>query len=300
MSDNRVLMALGLIGFAMSIIGFIDNYLRLIAEDAGLWQFHFIRALMIFAIFIPLISVRGLVWRPKRLGAVALRTATITVSMILYFGSLGIMPAALAGAGLFSSPIFVLLISAFVLGLPVGRWRIMAVAVGFTGVLLILRPGGDALGWTAIMPIAAGAFYAAGSIMTRSICAGESTTTLLVWMFAALGICGLTGLLVTHFWVQGAGFFTVGWQELTPRFLLLCLVQAVGSMIAVACIVRAYQIAEPSYVAIFEYSFLGFALLSGYLIYGDFPDAIGLLGLGLIVVAGVVIVLRSEKAARDA
>ena len=121
--------------------------------------------------------------------------------------------------------------------------------------LLILRPGGDALGWTAIMPIAAGAFYAAGSIMTRRICADESTTTLLIAMFGALGVCGAVGLLVTQFWVQGDSFFTMGWQVMTPRFLLLCLVQAVGSMIAVACIVRAYQIAEPSYVAIFEYSY---------------------------------------------
>ena len=52
MTDNRVLQALGLITVAMAIIGFIDNFMRQIAEDAGLWQFHFVRTLMILAVMI--------------------------------------------------------------------------------------------------------------------------------------------------------------------------------------------------------------------------------------------------------
>lgn len=299
MTENRVLPALGLITVAMAIIGWIDNYVRLIAEDAGLWQFHVVRAVMIFALLIPLILWRRLEWRPKNWRAVALRSAATSAAMVLYFGALGIMPAALAGAGLFTSPIFVLLINAFWLGMPVGRWRIIAVAIGFSGVLMILRPGGEGLGWMALMPIAAGAFYGAGAVMTRRICGEESTTTLLIGMFLTLGLCGLVGLCVTSFWVQGADYFSRGWAPLTPQFLGLTLVQAVGSLAAVACIVRGYQVADPSYVAIFEYLFLLFALISGYLIWGDFPDLLGLAGLALIILAGAVIVLRSERAEAD-
>ena len=78
----------------------------------------------------------------------ALQSVAIMCSMILYFGALGVMPAAIT-----SSPIFVLVISATVLGMAVGAWRILAVLAGFVGVLMILRPGGDALGWSALMPI---------------------------------------------------------------------------------------------------------------------------------------------------
>lgn len=146
------------------------------------------------------------------------------------------------------------------------------------------------------MPIGAGAFYAVGAIMTRRICAEESTTALLVGMFGTLGLCGLLGVAVTELWLQGNSYFTIGWQAFTPRFLALTLMQAVGSLAAVACIVRSYQIADPSYVAIFEYLFLFFALVWGYILFGDLPDLFGWIGLVLIIGAGAVIVLRSAKA----
>jgi drug/metabolite transporter (DMT)-like permease len=71
--------------------------------------------------------------------------------------------------------------------------------------------------------------------------------------------------------------------------------QAVGSLVAVACIVRSYQIAEPSYVAVFEYLFLLFAVFWGYVLWGDLPSVLGFAGLALIIGAGAVIVLRSER-----
>jgi len=60
--------------------------------------------------------------------------------------------------------------------------------------------------------------------------------------------------------------------------------------------VRAYQIAEASYVAVFEYVFLIFAVFWGYVLWGDLPSSIGFFGIALIVGAGTVIVMRSESA----
>lgn len=293
-AKNPILTALGLITIAMLIIGYIDNFVRVIAEDGGLWQFHFLRALMVAAILTPIVLAWKLEWRAKRLWAVTLRSVVIAISMYLYFGALGVMPAAVAGAGLFTSPIWVLVITVLVFRAPVGVFRISAVAVGFIGVLMILRPDG-ALGWGALMPVLAGAFYAAGAVMTRRLCADETTNAMLVNMFATMGVFGAVGLAVMHFLVDGTGFFTMGWQELTPRFLGLTLMQAVGSLVAVACIVRSYQIAEPSYVAVFEYLFLLFAVFWGYVLWGDLPSVLGFAGLALIIGAGAVIVLRSER-----
>lgn len=292
--NNPILLALGLITSAMLIIGYIDNFVRVIAEDGGLWQFHFIRALMVAAIFGPILLIWKLEWRAKRFWAVTLRSVMIAISMFLYFGALGVMPAAVAGAGLFTSPIWVLVITVLVFRVPVGVFRIGAVAVGFIGVLMILRPEG-AMGWGTLMPALAGAFYAAGAVMTRRLCADETTSAMLVNMFATMGVFGALGLAVMHYLVDGAGFFTMGWQELTPRFLGLSLMQAVGSLVAVACIVRSYQIAEPSYVAVFEYLFLLFAVFWGYVLWGDLPSVLGFAGLALIIGAGAVIVLRSER-----
>ncbi len=293
-AKNPILTALGLITIAMVVIGYIDNFVRVLAEDAGLWQFHLIRALMVAVILIPILALWKLDWRPKRILPVTVRSCLIAVSMYLYFGALGVMPAALAGAGLFTSPIWVLVITVLVFRLRVGVFRIAAVGVGFIGVLMILRPG-DGVGLEVFMPVIAGAFYAAGAVMTRRYCAEETTTALLVNMFATMGVVGVVGLAVTSLAVNGEGFMSMGWQPLTAQFLWVTLMQAVGSLVAVACIVRSYQIAEPSYVAVFEYLFLLFAVFWGYVLWGDLPGVLGFAGLALIIGAGTVIVLRSER-----
>ena len=298
-SKNPILAALGLIVVAMAIIGFTDNYVRRIAEEAGIWQFHFVRAMMVVPILGACIFFMKLEWRPKRFWAVTLRSLMIAISMYLYFGALAVMPAAVAGAGLFTSPIWVLILTIVVFRAPVGIWRILSVAVGFGGVLLILNPGGSAFNLVTFMPALAGAFYAAGAVMTRRICAGETTTAMLMNMFATLGVVGLCGVVVMSLAINGSSFFTMGWQPLSDGFLWLTLMQAVGSLIGVACIVRAYQIAEASYVAVFEYVFLIFAVFWGYVLWGDLPSGIGFLGIALIVGAGTVIVMRSRSATEE-
>jgi len=296
--ENRVPAAFGLILFAMTIIGLIDNYVRLIAEDAGLFQFHFLRGVMAIPMILAAAWWFGMTVRPKRIGAVALRSLATTVSMFLYFGSLAIVPVANAGAGLFTSPIFVLLISALVLRQPVGLFRILAVGVGFAGVLLVLRPGGEGVSFTSAMPVLAGAFYAVGAVMTRRICAGESTMAILLGMFVTMTLAGGVGLAVLTWsgWGGGveAGFFAMGWQPPTPRFWMLTLVQAVGSLIAVYCITRAYLIAEAAFVGVFEYMFLLTAGFWGWLLWRQLPDLVTTIGIVLIVCAGAVIVLRSR------
>lgn len=76
--------------------------------------------------------------RPQRLWAVSVRSLLIAVGMLLYFGSLAFMPIAQSLAGLFTSPIFVLLMTVVVLKQKIGLWRVLAVVIGFTGILLVL------------------------------------------------------------------------------------------------------------------------------------------------------------------
>src|SRR6056297_3880246 len=138
--DTRPVTAALSILSAMVIVGFIDNFVVLIAAEAGIWQFHAVRALMCLPIFL------GLVWlglgriAPVRRWAVVGRSFFLTLAMVLYFAALGVLPVAQAAAGLFTAPIFVVVISAVVLRQRIGPFRIGAVAVGFLGVLMILRP----------------------------------------------------------------------------------------------------------------------------------------------------------------
>ncbi len=196
-TEDRTLAAAGLILIYALVIGFTDNYVRVIAAEAGLWQFHATRSVMALALLALAAVPLGLRLRPVRPWAVAGRSAIHGFAMLIYFGSLAFLPVAQVAAGLFTAPIFVLLISRFAFGHPIGPVRILAVAMGFLGVLLVLGPSamGDA-SVAALLPILAGAMYALGNIATREWCAAESAETLLGGFFVALGVLGLAGLAV--------------------------------------------------------------------------------------------------------
>jgi drug/metabolite transporter (DMT)-like permease len=299
-SINRPILGATLVVSGMLIIGFIDNFIKEIAEDAGLWQFHFMRAAIICATVLVLAQVFR--WRlaPRNWPAVALRSLFFSISMVLYFGAAGMLPIAEVGAGLFLSPIFVLLVSIGFLNLRVGIWRILAVGLGFSGVLVILRPDPNNLSILTFIPIIAGFFYALCIIATRRWCEGETTLTLLVGAFGALGIWGLAGLVFFSFFTAPPEladllpFFTMGWVAVTPKFMFWLFVQAYGSLAAVWLLTRGYQMGEVSFISVFEYSFLVFAAFWAWILWGETMDLAGTIGVIAIILSGVIIALRSR------
>jgi drug/metabolite transporter (DMT)-like permease len=299
--ETRPVAAASSILTAMVIIGFIDSFVAVIADEAGVWQFHLTRTLMC----VPLVGL--IVWaglgriRPRNWQGVIGRSLAMTVSMIFYYAALGVLPIAQVVAGFFTAPIFVLLLSALFLGARIGPWRIGAAAVGFLGVLLILRPDPAALSPWTFVPILAGFFYAVTAIATRAWCAGEDTLTLVAGGFAGLGLAGAAGLAVLAlFPAETAGradaFLFTGWVAPSSTFLFWTAVQAVGSLAGVFFIVRAYQLGEASYVGIFEYALLVFVAGWAFVLFGEVIDAWAALGMVLIIASGAVIALRSRRA----
>ncbi len=299
--SSNILHGAMMIVAAMSLIGLIDNFVRYIAEESGVWQFHLFRSLFACPIIIGFCLLRRQRIMPDRLWAVALRSILMGAALVIYFGSITLMPIAEAGATLFGAPIFVLIFSVILLGTRIDSWRIIAVALGFTGMLLILKPDPQNLNAFALLPLLAGLLYALGQLTTRHLCSSESTAVLLIGFFVALGIFGLLGTLlftlieVPPSWQVAAPFYFTGWVMPTERFLFWTSIQAVGSLIAVSGLIRGYQVAEPTYVAVFEYSFLIFAGFWGWILWREIPDAIGFIGIFGIVVAGLLITLRARK-----
>lgn len=284
---------------AMVVIGVIDNYVTVIAGSIGLWQFYLIRMLMALPL-IWLMALAGLgSMRPRRVGPVALRSLLVAVSMLFYFASLAVMPIAQALAGLFTSPIFVLLISVFGMGQRIGPWRVLAVALGFSGALLVLQPDPQNFSLVTLMPMAGGFFYALGALATRVWCAGESTVALLagvMGMQGALGIIMLALLPVLGVAeAEGAlAFVTRGWIWEFSEIYIWLVVQCVGSVVGVFLIIRAYQLSDASYVAVFEYSVMIFGPLYGWLVFSQTLGLWQAAGVALIAVAGVIIALRAR------
>ncbi|MEP2530871.1 DMT family transporter [Shimia sp.] len=280
---------------AMALIGLIDNFIARISESIGLWQFVMLRSLLMMPLLILMSRIGLGRLRPIRWKPVIARGIMLSTSMFLYFGALGLMPIAEALAGLFTSPIFVLLINAIIQRKRIGPWRILAVVIGFCGILMVLQPGARGFSPVMIMPVAAGFFYAISSIATRSWCAGESATILLGANMVLLGgMATLVQVGLTLWRIEDGSFLARSWVWLFWDVLPLLMLQAVGSLVGVFFIIRAYQLDEPSNVAVFEYSIMIFAPVFAWVLFGQGVGVLQLAGIAMIASAGVIIAVRSR------
>jgi drug/metabolite transporter (DMT)-like permease len=289
--DDKPFAAAGCVLIAMTVIGFIDQFVRTIAEQSSLWTFHLLRSAMMWGIVAVWLVVARRRLRVRGWRGLLGRSAALSMALVIYFGALGFLPVAQVAAGLFTAPLWILLFQAAA-GSGIGPRRIAAVAAGFLGAMLVLSPDPATLSALALAPVLAGAFYALGAIATRAWCAEEGTLELAMGTFTLLGLWGLAGLLVMG---GGDDFLTRGWVTPSGEVLWLIVLQAAGSLMAVLFLTRGYQLAEASVASVFEYSVLGTSALFGWLVWGDRLGPAGAVGLVLIAGAGIVVARRSER-----
>ncbi len=294
-SQGAILLVVGI-----SIFGFSDNLTMLVSDDVGVGQFHFSRSL--FAVFMVALlgKLLGLSIIPKLWKPVLVRTFFMVVAIFLYFSVLPMIPIAEAGAGLFTSPIFVLLFSVIFLKERIGWRRISAVVTGSCGVLLVLRPGGEGFSLYHLLPVLSGASYALGSIITFRHLSDESPLAILMSFIVAIGLCGgifatgLTVFPVSEELITQAPFLYKGWQAVDSQFWIWMGVIAAGACLALSMMTRAYQIAQTSYAAIYEYAYLISVGIFSWAFWGVIPGMLSIAGIGLIIFAGILIVLAQQ------
>ena len=295
-SRSAILLVAGI-----SIFGFSDNLTMLVSEDVGVGQFHFSRSL--FAIFMVAIlgKLLGLSVIPRLWKPVLIRTLFMVIAIFLYFSVMPMMAIAEAGAGLFTSPIFVLLLSAILFRERIGWRRTSAVVMASFGVLLILRPGSDGFSPYHLIPVLSGASYAFGSIITFRYLSDESPLAILMSFIVAIGLCGgalatgLTVLPVSQELIAQAPFLFRGWQVVDVWFWVWMAVIAMGACMALSMMTRAYQIAQTSYAAIYEYAYLISLGCFSWAFWGVVPGIFSIAGIVLIIFAGILIVLAQHR-----
>lgn len=283
---------------AMLIIGITDNAVPVMAKHIGLGQFYVLRTLVALPILLVLARLGFGGFRPRRYGAVFLRAMLIAISMVFYFAAVAFMPIAQALAGLFTSPIIIVLISVLFMKLRIGWVRIAAVIGGFIGVLCVLQPDPAALSWLTLLPVAGGVFYALGSIVTGTMCRDESTVSMLfVYLLvqAAIGGAFLVVLALSPLPVaDGAdGFVTRGWVWPVWEISHLLLLQGFAAVGGVFLITKAYQLGEASFVAVVEYSVLIVGPAFAWIVFGQVLNLGQMLGIAMIVAAGATLALRA-------
>tara|TARA_S200000501_G_C20824008_1_gene744145 strand:+ start:938 stop:1888 length:951 start_codon:yes stop_codon:yes gene_type:complete len=290
-----------LIVLAMTIIGPNDTIIPFIAEESGLWQFHFSRSLIAVLVLLFCLYIMGVKLKILSLSSILIRTLFFTLSMIIYFGSLGFIPIAITGAGMFTAPIFVLIFSSILYKESLDRNKIFAVLLGSIGVWIILDPSSNKFQILNLFPILGGIFLAMGNIATRKICSNENPFILLIFFFifiGSIGVIAASALSILEY--SGKQYFhetfiMIGWRNVSFYFWVLVFIQAIGAIVGISLITIAYQRADTGYLNIFEYSFFIFAGLSGWLILNQVLNLKTMFGILLIILSGIVASIGSQR-----
>jgi len=214
------------------------------------------------------------------------RSVLLLIDTALFFFSLTLIGLAEATAIFFSVPILVVLLSIPLLGERVGWRRLVAVAIGFVGMLVIIRPGSDVIGIGALLTFGAAFCASLFNIITRKL--ADEDPVPVTMFYTALAGAVILMMIVPFIWES-----PVGWQQ----WLALLLIGIAGGA-AHSCIIASHVFAPASTVAPFMYSQIFWALGFGYLFFGALPDQFTVLG-GVIVIASGIYLLRRQQIKAD-
>jgi drug/metabolite transporter (DMT)-like permease len=201
-----------------------------------------------------------------------------------WFFALGVIPLAEVFAIEFTTPIWTAMLASFLLGERVNRLRAVAMATGFVGVLVILRPGLAVVSIGALAVLGAAVAYAVAYVMTKKLSATESPLSILFYMTAIQLPLGLAAALFDWRWPSAWAWPWVA-------------VVAVTALLAHYCITRAFRLADATVVVPLDFLRLPLIAVLGWLLYAEPVNGWVLLG-ALIVFAGVWLNVKSAQPAR--
>jgi drug/metabolite transporter (DMT)-like permease len=220
--------------------------------------------------------------RTARPGLQLARGLLLALATLLFFTSLSVLPLADANAIAFVMPLFVAALAVPMLGERLEMARLVAILVGLAGALVIVRPGSDLFTPYALLPLGMAVCNALYQILTRKLAGIEHPLTSLVW--GAIVGAVLLSALAPFVWVRP--------QAISHGALILVI--GVLASIGHFLLIKAYDYASASLLAPYTYTVLVWAMLLGWLVFGDFPDGVSLAGMAIIVVSGLYLAARQR------
>ncbi len=272
---------------AAILIPISDGFAKILARDLPAAQIVWLRYGSQTLLILPI----ALWWHGWRIFQTAkpltqaLRSALITIAAFCFFSAITTIPLADAVAVFFINPFVVTALSPLVLGERVGVWRWSAVVCGFLGTMILVRPGFETLDVGHLYAMGAGTAFALFALVTRRLAGGDPP--LVTTFLTGIGALFLTSLVAPFVWVE----------------MTVAHVAPVVGMGALGClfsifVILAYERASASQLAPFGYVEIAAAAAVGWVMFGDFPDALTWVGIGVITASGIVIALREARLAR--
>lgn len=216
--------------------------------------------------------------RTRHLRLLAVRSLAWMSITFLFYAGLRHVPLAESIMLVSTAPFMIALLAGPVLGERIRPMTWAAIMLGFTGVVVVLRPGLGALHWGAVFPLLAAAAFAVAQIVTKRLSAEEDHWTILVYT------AGIAALLLTPFGISA-------WPKLVPADWLLLAPMGLLAAAGDIAILAALRRAPASTLAPYQYSQILWAMLAGALVFGEIPDGFAVAG-GAIIAAGGLLLWR--------
>ena len=285
---HKPLRGILLMMIAIATFAVMDTIAKYLSQSypvgSVVWARYAINLLVLSAFLIA----RGEVRRVKtaRPGTQVVRGLMLGASTLLYFTSLTVLPLAEAAAIGFVLPVFVAILAVPMLGERIDMPRVIAIVVGLSGALIVVRPGTALFTAYALLPVAMALCNAFYQILTRKIAGLEHPLTSLFYG-------SLIGTLMSTLLLSAGVEMPVGWFHWT-LFLTLGVLATIGHFV----LIRAFDYAPATLLAPFVYSQLFWVMLFGWFVFGDFPDGWSIVGMAVIVASGLYIANRQRLTAK--
>ena len=270
-----------------ALITLSDAIMKIFAGRLPPGEILFIRnSFTLLAIALVALKIGSfLLLRPKNIRGQAMRAGFLVISAFLFVAGIEHTPLANAIAITFTGPLIITALAGPMLGEQVGWRRWLAVAVGFMGVVVVIRPGTDAFTWGSVMILLGAVGGAMRDIITRRLCATETSLSILLVSSSALL---LAGLATSPF----------GWKPVSPSDVGLLAISGLLVASSHYLMIESFRLAEAAVVAPFKYANVIWAILFGYLFWHHVPDRWTFVGAAILVASGLYILERESRLRR--
>lgn len=258
--------------------------IRHLSEAIHPFEIAFFRSAFALAVVAPWFYRQGLaLLSTRRPGLHALRAVLNVFAMLAFFYALSITPLSTVTALDFTSPIFATLLAALILGEAVGPRRWTAIAIGFLGTVIILRPGFAAVGLGEILVLLSSLVWAFALLVIKKLSRTDSSATIIAHMALLTMPLTLVPALFVWQWPDGV------------QLLWLVLVGLLGGA-GQLCMTEALRIADTALVMPIDFCKLPWVAAIAYLAFGEVPDAYTWLGGAIIFASSLYIAFHERRA----
>ena len=294
-----------LIVFAMVAFSVQDLVVKLILTDMSVWQMQVLRSVgcLLLLTMAAFATGQSSKLMPTQWVWPFIRAVFMAGAYIFFYISLPFLSLSQASATFFIGPMLITVLAAIFLGERIGWRRMLAVLVGFAGVVLIIRPWQQQFSTVMLLPAAAASCYALGVIITRWRCRSDPAFALSMMhnvFYALIGaevVLMLELIPVDPLAASQWPALLSGWTPLSLATFGFIIIVAITSTFASLSSVKAYQIADAGKIAPLEYTYLAFAPVWDWLVFSNPPSLLVLVGMGFITAGGVLVSWREGRPA---